>query len=145
MKRILALFIVFVMVLSMANLHVFAMRPAWENPNNIKTIALATDRKSYTDCGFSFIAAKYDDGKTNGVAVTGIGGKDSTDESIQLFSRVITGEGDYRGNFRLEVTFKNLLNKGVFKWEKGSDGKYWYGEDIVYEFKVMPNKHVTSI
>lgn len=134
-----------VMVLSIANLDVFAMRPAWESPNNIKTIALATDRKSYTDCGFGFIAAKYDDGKTNGVAVTGIGGKETNDESIQLFSRVITGSGDYRGNFRLEVTFNNLLNKGVFKWVKGSDGKYWYGEDIVYEFKVMPNKHVTSI
>ena len=45
----------------------------------------------------------------------------------------------------LEVTFKSFMNKGVFKWEKPDDGKYWYGEDIVYEFKVMPNKHVTGI
>ena len=145
MKKIFKLFILTVLILSMANLNVFAMRPAWENPSNVKTIAKVTDRKSYTGYGFGFVAAKYDDGKTNGVAVTGIGGKDSTDESIQLFSRVITGDGDFRANFRLEVTFKNLLNKGVFKWEKGSDGKYWYGEDIVYEFKVMPNKHVTGI
>lgn len=86
MKRILALFVMIVMILSLLNLNVFAMLPAWHTPSNVKTIAKVTDRKSYTDCGFSFIAAKYDDGKTNGVSVTGIGGKDNDDESIQLFS-----------------------------------------------------------
>jgi len=131
------------MVLSLFTCNVFAMLPVSETPSDILTVANVTDLASYGGYGFGFIPAKYD-GIKNGFAVTGIGGKENTDESVQVFSRVISGPNPE--NFRLEISFKDLMGEeSNFKWEMDSSGKYWFGSDVVYEFKIMPNKHVTSI
>lgn len=128
------------MILTLFKPTAFAMFSATETPADNVTIAKVTNLASYKDCGFSFIPVKYD-GLTNGVAVTGIGGKENTDESIQIFSRVKTSASD---NFRTEISFANYMGEDSnFKWVYDSTTKkYWFGTDIVYEFKIMPNKHV---
>jgi len=139
--------IVLIVVLSLLSSECFAMIPVALDSNNTVLVLEATDLKTYKGYGGFFIAGTYDGNNTNGVAVTGIGGKESTDESIQIFSRVITAASN-NDNFRADIDLLNLTDEGEALEDaivEDSDGLLWFNTDIVYEFKIMPNKHVVKM
>ena len=145
MKKILLFFIIIAIVMSSFITTPCAMIPVTAPLQETTLIFESTDLTTFKSNAGSFISSTYDTDYKNGVAVTGIGDKSGMDESIQVFSRVKTASSD---NFRLEVNLLTLAESGKplnSYIEDDSNNLKWFNTDIVHEFKIMPNRHITKM
>lgn len=145
MKKTISALILITIVMSSFAAAAWAMIPVAAPASETTLLFESTDLATFNSNAGSFISSTYDTDYKNGVAVTGIGGKPDTDESIQVFSRVKTAGSD---NFRLEFNLLKLAESGKPLYgsiETASDGLQWFNTDIVHEFKIMPNRHITKM
>lgn len=142
MKKALSVFIIITIIMSVFITNTFAMVPITAIPSEDPLLEGTTLTEMMFDKTnvLTFVPTTYDDSITNGVDVTGIGGKTTDDKSVQIFSRVKTGATD---NFRMQFNF-NTAPGGTSIIPAGSDSIKWFS-DLVIEFKIMPNEHITKM
>lgn len=148
MKKIISILVTISIVVSFLCFDASAMIPVMEATGSTTVLVSAGNLAEFkSNASVSYVASTYDGSNKNGIAVTGIGGKDATDESIKVVSRVKTG-GTNAGNFRIDVNLANLYKAGGVLEDcvyTDADGYIMFNTDMIHEFKIMPNKHVTAI
>jgi len=148
MKKFFSLLTLMSIVVSLFCFDVSAMISVMEEPGATTVLVSAGNLAEFkSNASVSYVASTYDGSNKNGIAVTGIGSKDATDESIKVVSRVKTG-GTNAANFRIDVNLANLYKAGGVLEDcvyTDDDGYIMFNTDMIHEFKIMPNKHITAI
>lgn len=141
MKKAFSVFIIITIIMSVFVTNVFAIVPIVTGEEKVRFSGTTMEEMKFSKTNvLTFTPTKYDSSFTNGVAVTGIGGKAADDESVQVFSRIKTASNE---NFRIQFNLNGLTGKGNII--PGTTGNQWYHQDTILEFKIIPNEYVTKI